>query len=115
MSSVTSASAGIGASLRTACGSAPRSAEATIDGKLGSSAPRDLLGGLFDVPEVGDEPPHVDAHHRQPIGAREARQVAQVREVRDEQQIQLSLAQALGDAIDPAQANSSLSRSSASR
>ncbi len=40
MSSVTSVSVAIGSSVGTACGSAPRGPEATIDGKLGSLAPR---------------------------------------------------------------------------
>ena len=40
MSSVTSVSGGIATSRGTACGSAPFSAAATIDGKAGPSAPR---------------------------------------------------------------------------
>ena len=39
MSSVTSVPRGIATSVGWACGSAPRSAEATIESKLGASAP----------------------------------------------------------------------------
>jgi hypothetical protein len=54
----------------------------------------DLGGRPLDVAEVGDEAAHVAPRHRHAVRAGEAGQVAQVDEVRDEQQVELAGGQA---------------------
>ena len=63
---------------------------------------RHLLRGLLDVAEVGDEAANVATHDRHAVGAGEAGQVAQVDEVRDQQQVEPALLEPLGDAIGTA-------------
>ena len=77
---------------------------------------RDLDLRLLDVAEVGHEAAHVGAHDRHPVGAREARQIAQVREMGDQEQVRVLLRQAIGDAVGTAHAlKASLRWASASR
>ena len=74
-----------------------------VEQLLGSSAAvkrgSDLRGGLLDVAEVGDEHPRVGPDHGDPVGARVARQVADVDEVGDQQQVDAGLREQLDDAI----------------
>jgi hypothetical protein len=73
----------------------------------------DFLLGLGDVAEVGHEAPHVAPHHREPVRAREARHVAQVRRLGDEQRV--DVLQAPRDPVRPTHASAALSISSPSR
>ena len=74
--------------------------------------PVDLDLGLLDVAEVGHEAAHVAADQREPVGAGEARDVAQVRGLGDEQRV--DVLQAARDPVRPAH-HVSLSNSNASR
>src|SRR6185503_4862160 len=85
----------------------------------------ELLGGLREVAEVGDEAPRpVDAHDRRAARAGEPGQPAHVREVGDQQRVEIALAQHLGEAVGAGRGlvrrgahawNSSLRRDNASR
>jgi hypothetical protein len=78
--------------------------------------PVDLRRRLLDVAEVGDEAAHVAADDRHPVRAGEARQVAQVREVCDQQEVQLALVEPRGDTVGAGRHGSaSFRRASASR
>jgi hypothetical protein len=62
----------------------------------------DLLGGLRDVAEVGDEAAHVGPDHGHAVRAGEAGDVAQVRAVGDQQQVDAARRERRGDAIGAA-------------
>jgi hypothetical protein len=70
--------------------------------------------GSLDVPEVGQEAARVGADDGERVAAGEARQVAHVDEVGDQQKVELVLGEPGGDAIGPAH-SASRSRSSATR
>ena len=75
----------------------------------------ELRAGPLDIAEVGHEAPDVGADHGEPVGAGEARQVAQVDQVGDQQQVELALGQPRRDAVRAAHASAAFSRSSATR
>jgi hypothetical protein len=79
----------------------------------------ELLGGLREVAEVGDEAPDAllaPAHDRGARRAGEPGQPAHVDEVRDEQQVQLALGERAGDLLRTVRhASSWARRTSASR
>jgi hypothetical protein len=60
----------------------------------------DLLGGLFDVAEVGDECARVRPDEREAVRAGVAGQVADVDEVRDQQEVDTRLGQQGDQALD---------------
>ena len=71
-----------------------------VGGDLARPALVELLGGLGEVAEVGDEAPRpVGADDRGAARAGEARQPAHVAEVGDEQRVQVALAQRVAEAV----------------
>jgi hypothetical protein len=74
----------------------------------------DLLGGLADVAEVGDEAAHVAPDHGHAVRAGEAGDVAQVGAVGDQQQVDVARLERRGGAIGAAH-SASLRPASASR
>ena len=89
-------------SRRRPSGQPSLSASANSCGARSRSKPSTSRLRALDVAEVGDEAARVRAHHRQRVRAREARQVADVDEVGDEQQVDLALPQAPRDAVGAA-------------
>ena len=75
---------------------------------------RHLRPGLLHVAEVREEAPRAGTDDGQPVRARVAREVADVGEAGDQQQVEALLGEPGGDAIGAAH-NAALSRSSASR